>query len=48
MNPKREFDLTIPVIALVLFLILAASSCTVYITPHQAANGKAKCGRGLR
>jgi hypothetical protein len=48
MKPTREFDLTIPVAALLLFIILAATSCTVYLTPHQAANGKAKCGRGLR
>ena len=48
MNQKREFDLTIPVIALVLFIVMAASSCTIYLTPNQAANGRAKCGRGLR
>jgi hypothetical protein len=28
MNQKREFDLTIPVAALVLFIILAATSCS--------------------
>lgn len=31
-----------------LLLTLAFASCTRYITPYQAANGKAKCGRGLR
>ena len=48
MKQQHQLDLSIPVIALVLFIIIAASSCTVYITPHQAANGMAKCGRGLR
>ena len=48
MNQKHELDFTIPIAALLLFIILAASSCTIYITPNQAANGKAKCGRGLR
>jgi len=24
------------------------SSCTRYITTYEAANGRAKCGRGLR
>ena len=35
------------IIALVL-LVLVGTSCSRGITPFQAANGKAKCGRHLR
>ncbi|WP_262889757.1 hypothetical protein [Paraflavitalea devenefica] len=27
---------------------LIFTSCNRFLTPYQAANGKAKCGRGLR
>lgn len=29
-------------------LIIVFASCNRYITPYEAANGKAKCGRSLR
>ena len=35
------------IVALVL-LVLVGTSCSRSITPFQAANGKAKCGRYLR
>jgi PBP1b-binding outer membrane lipoprotein LpoB len=35
------------ILALVALIILFAS-CTRYITPYEAANGKAKCGRGVK
>jgi hypothetical protein len=33
---------------LLLIAIALFASCTRYITPFEAANGKAKCGRALR
>ena len=35
-------------IVLVLLAVIVLSSCSRSITPWQAANGKAKCGRWLR
>lgn len=35
-------------ILLLLLGFIAITSCTRYITVSQAANGRAKCGRGLR
>jgi hypothetical protein len=32
----------------ILLLAFIASSCNREITPYQAANGKAKCGRWVR
>jgi len=31
-----------------LALILVLASCNRYITPYEAANGKAKCGRQVK
>jgi hypothetical protein len=36
------------ILAIAIVTMLLASSCTRFISPFQAANGKAKCGRGLR
>jgi uncharacterized lipoprotein len=36
------------VIVLVVLSVIVLSSCSRSITPWQAANGKAKCGRWLR
>jgi protein involved in sex pheromone biosynthesis len=41
---QMKNKLTLTLIALVLVL----SSCSRAITPFEAANGKAKCGRALR
>jgi hypothetical protein len=40
--------LVIAIIITVLIFALMASSCSRSITPFQAANGKAKCGRWLK
>lgn len=48
MKQKQPLDISILVIGALIAMTVFISSCTVYITPHQAANGKAKCGRGLR
>jgi hypothetical protein len=48
MKQKHELDFSIPLIAIIILIAVLASSCSINITPHQAANGKAKCGRGLR
>jgi len=49
MKPQqRELDLSIPLIALVIFIVVFASSCTRSITVQQAAAGKARCGMHLR
>ncbi|MCS3799833.1 hypothetical protein [Niastella sp. OAS944] len=37
-----------PFIILAICLAFLASSCNRYITPTEAANGKARCNRGLR
>ena len=36
------------ILAIAIVTMLVATSCNRFITPFQAANGKAKCGRGLR
>lgn len=41
---QSKFRLVIAFVALVLFI----SSCSRAITPYEAANGKAKCGRSVR
>ena len=41
---QSKYRLVIALVALVLFI----SSCSRAITPYEAANGKAKCGRSLR
>jgi hypothetical protein len=33
---------------LAMLLIFLVSACNRYITPYEAAHGKAKCGRGVR
>jgi tRNA(Phe) wybutosine-synthesizing methylase Tyw3 len=48
MKQQRELDFTIPFIALVIFIVVMASSCSRSITVQQAADGKAKCGKWLR
>ena len=38
----------IKTILAVVALITLLASCNRYITPYEAANGKAKCGRQIR
>jgi hypothetical protein len=35
-------------LALLALIIVLASACNRYITPYEAANGKAKCGRQVK
>jgi len=37
-----------PLLLLVLVCIAFLASCSRYITPYEAANGKAKCGKMVR
>jgi PBP1b-binding outer membrane lipoprotein LpoB len=41
---QAKFRTIIALVALILFI----SSCNRAITPYEAANGKAKCGRAIR
>ncbi len=41
---QSTYRLVIALVVIVLFI----SSCSRAITPYEAANGKAKCGRALR
>ncbi|WP_276479935.1 hypothetical protein [Paraflavitalea pollutisoli] len=34
--------------AIAVITLITSTSCSRFISPFQAANGKAKCGRGLR
>jgi len=44
----KQLIVTKIVILAVVIAIIALSSCSRGITPWQAANGKAKCGRWVR
>jgi hypothetical protein len=44
---KQNYSRLWLVIIAIVFVVLI-SSCSINITPQQAANGKARCGMGLR
>jgi hypothetical protein len=48
MKQKQDIDYSILLVAIVIMIAVIASSCSINITPQQAANGKARCGMGLR